>query len=78
MGYALNAKSQKVIPTEVLRNYAERIIAGEFKAVGLVLINQDDNVECFWDGGRMNALGLFTYGAECALYDRMVGDLDNE
>jgi hypothetical protein len=40
------------------RDYAERIIAGEFKSIVVVMINNDECMEYWHDGSRIASIGL--------------------
>lgn len=68
----LNAEEE-----EARRYFAEKIIAGEYKAVALVILDQEGGIHTWYAGGYIAALGLFRHG-EKSTYDRHMRDTEEE
>lgn len=62
---SVNAEDEELEKT--LRDFAERIISGEFKSLALVMLTENDSIEVFYKGGRINALGLLEHGRDRVL-----------
>lgn len=58
---------------ECRRDYATRIIAGEYKAALVVMIDNDENRHIWYDGSGATCVGLARI-AEAKLLRQQIGD----
>lgn len=53
--------SEPLAPDRDDREVAERIISGDYNTCVVLMLDKDHNIQYYWNGGSVEALGLAKY-----------------